>query len=345
MLPEAVPWQSWTDIRPSPWKNILLRRNHAPRGQEGELRLEDYPDRPQKTVQGWCSWHHFGRRINEKLVLDQVRKIREGMTTSERGNFYILIDDGWSRWGDWEGRGNGQFPSEMGETAEKLKTMGFRPGIWMAPFLVDPGSKLAVDHPDWLIEDRLGRKMEGMMQTPVDRHLGYKKWMIDIRKEPARQYLHQVMDRIVNNWGYELVKMDFLYAPYFYPDLQGGEGRDILRGFLGEVRKTVGSAYLMACGCPLEAAVGIMDSIRVARDVTLPWAYGKIPKKLLGWMHKGRIRMTEEKLLAWSGWEKKIALDPDAFCQGEELGVDRKTRQEWREMWKNCRVRFVGDKY
>ncbi|NDD82494.1 MAG: hypothetical protein EBZ53_08040, partial [Verrucomicrobia bacterium] len=72
----------------------------------------------------------------------------------------IQIDDGWNlpcrghprNWGDWSP--GEKFPQGMRAVADELHSLGFRAGLWLAPFSVDPGSRLAAEHPDWILRNR-----------------------------------------------------------------------------------------------------------------------------------------------------------------------------------------------
>ncbi len=62
----------------------------------------------------------------------------------------VQIDDGWQRdVGDWEV--NDDFPRGMAAMASTIADRGYRPGLWMAPFIALDGSKVFQEHPDWFI--------------------------------------------------------------------------------------------------------------------------------------------------------------------------------------------------
>ena len=67
------------------------------------------------------------------------------------------LDDGYQRaWGDWL-ECNPKFPRGLSFLAGEVRARGLEPGLWLAPFVVQPGSHLERAHPDWLLRDRRGR--------------------------------------------------------------------------------------------------------------------------------------------------------------------------------------------
>ena len=68
---------------------------------------------------------------------------------------YIQIDEGYQRsHGDWEG--NERFPHGMKWLAERIKAYGFKPGLWIAPYVISERSDVFRQHPDWLVHRRDG---------------------------------------------------------------------------------------------------------------------------------------------------------------------------------------------
>jgi alpha-galactosidase len=41
----------------------------------------------------------------------------------------------------------------MGGIARKIHELGFKAGIWLAPFLVNENLPLAKEHPDWFLKE------------------------------------------------------------------------------------------------------------------------------------------------------------------------------------------------
>lgn len=105
--------------------------------------------RPAPTV--WCSWYEYFTAVTEDDIHENLR----AMDTLDLPIDVVQIDDGYqSRLGDWLTL-SGRFRSRAG-IADAIRARGRRAGIWTAPFLVDPASDLAAEHPDWLVRTSSG---------------------------------------------------------------------------------------------------------------------------------------------------------------------------------------------
>ena len=92
--------------------------------------------KPKNPIKGWCSYYAFGTEINETIILNQVHALQKNNLSAFE---YILLDEGWNNaWGDWLTYDKKKFPSGLKQCAQKIKSLGFKPSIWIAPFLVSP---------------------------------------------------------------------------------------------------------------------------------------------------------------------------------------------------------------
>ena len=86
---------------------------------------------------GWCSWYFFYQEINEGEIKITAKWIAANL--KDYGVHYVQIDDGWQGTGrglgenrDWSTINN-RFPSGMDGLAAYIKSLGLKPGIWLAP--------------------------------------------------------------------------------------------------------------------------------------------------------------------------------------------------------------------
>ena len=107
---------------------------------------------------GWCSWYHFFEKVSEKDLTDnivhmQALKNENGLKADRLGFSLFQIDDGYQRaWGDWLLLDKERFPSQcMNVIVNQVEEAKMTPGLWMAPFACDKHSKLAADHPSWIL--------------------------------------------------------------------------------------------------------------------------------------------------------------------------------------------------
>ena len=68
-----------------------------------------------------------------------------------------LIAEGWQ--GDWrsEQTSKDKFPSGLKGAADAARQRGLVPGLWVAPWAADKRSKLARQHPEWMLRKPLVR--------------------------------------------------------------------------------------------------------------------------------------------------------------------------------------------
>jgi alpha-galactosidase len=178
------------------------------------------------------------------------------------------IDSGFeAKVGDWLESKPG-FPQGVGTLAEEIRSKGMKPGLWLSPFIVHSGSKIARQHRDWLLRGRLGVPLTS---SYVSNNLNKA---LDLTRPQALEHVCEIVRKAVEEWGYAYLKLDYLYAA-------GIKGRyrertktraQVLRRGLEALRETVGpDVELLGCGVPLGSAIGIFDSVRIGPDVAPSW--------------------------------------------------------------------------
>ncbi len=207
----------------------------------------------------WCSWYSLFTDIDETGIL----QILEGVKDLSFDVFQI--DDGWQlAMGDWDV--NAKFPSGMSAMARRIQAAGFQTGLWLAPFIVQPKSSLYRDHPDWLLRDEQGDLI------PAGHCWGSVFYGLDTTHPDVLKWIGETIAR-VRAWGYDYLKLDFLYAaamPAKRHRNVGGE--EAYRLGLEAVRKAAGDdAYLLVCGAPILSSLGLADAARIGPDVTPMW--------------------------------------------------------------------------
>ncbi|MGH9034010.1 MAG: hypothetical protein ACRDZV_17950, partial [Acidimicrobiia bacterium] len=106
-------------------------------------------------VHGWESWYHYGLVVDREHMLENARVLLDRYR--DRPGFDLVqLDDGWQvTYGAWWP--NDRFPEDLAELTADVRALGGRPGLWLAPFMVQPGAPgLGVDHADWAVRDDEG---------------------------------------------------------------------------------------------------------------------------------------------------------------------------------------------
>jgi alpha-galactosidase len=226
--------------------------------------------RAGSIINGWCSWFYTLAQVTEdEVVLNAAFAAKH---LKQFGLEYIQVDEGYQRWhGDWEG--NERFPHGMKWLADKLKSYGFKPGIWISPYVISEPTELFQKHPDWLVKrpdgtlQRVGNWAENS-EPPTDENP--KRYCLDITHPEAAKWLYNLIDTITNDWGYEMIKIDFvawsvLAAQHYYdPTLSSAQ---VYRKGLEIMRTAAGNkCHILECG-PAAITAGLIDSMRIELDV------------------------------------------------------------------------------
>ncbi len=246
--------------------------------------LEQYADavgtaqnaRTRSVVNGWCSWFYTLAEVSEDEVLRNAAFAARHLR--ELGLQYIQIDEGYQRsHGDWEG--NERFPHGMKWLAERIKRYGFKPGLWISPYVIAENTDVFKQHPNWLV-----RRRDGSLQrignwenesSPGALSEVVKRYCLDVTHPQAANWLHELFETIVQRWGYQMIKLDFmawsiLGAERFRDPVVGSaeayrRGLEIMRAAVGD------DCHILDCG-PGNTTVGLIDSMRIEADIN--YGYG-----------------------------------------------------------------------
>lgn len=220
-------------------------------------------------MSGYTSWYNYFQKIDEKTMLRDLN----ALDIVKDSVSIFQIDDGYEPFvGDWCYDNPAKFPKGMKYIADAIHDKGYMAGIWLAPFSVQIKSRTYKEHPDWVLRYPDSGK-------PI---LGCAGWggayTLDIYNEEARAYIRDFFDMVLNVWGYDMVKLDFLYSACMYP--RGNKSRGTLMcEAMDFLRECVGDKLILGCGVPLGAAFGRVDACRISCDVDLKYE-GKFYNKL-----------------------------------------------------------------
>ena len=226
---------------------------------DGWFSAMDCQPRQTKPLAGYTSWYNRYEAIKEQDVRNDLAGCRELLRPGD----LFQIDDGWEpSVGDWLEPDEHKFPGGMKALSDEIHQSGFLSGLWLAPFACTEQSALYRQHPDWLL------KMDGKPWKAGGNWGGF--YALDMDVPGVQDYLKRVFDRVLNVWGYDLVKLDFLYAAApFGSENESRAGRMIRAMEL--LRSLCGDKKILGCGVPLMSAFGLVDYCRIGCDVSLRW--------------------------------------------------------------------------
>ena len=141
---------------------------------------------------------------------------------AEAGCEYFCIDAGWYADGDWwdnvgEWKESAlRFPEGMKKTTDYIRSFGMVPGVWLEPEVMGIYCKKAAQVPDDWFFVRHGKRV-------YDR----SRFQLDYRNPRVREYMTDVVDRLVQEYGVGYIKTDYNIEPGIGTELYAsscGEG-------------------------------------------------------------------------------------------------------------------------
>lgn len=214
---------------------------------------------PETAPTGWCSWYHYFTDVTAGDVRTNVADLDEWDVDLD----VVQLDDGYeTAFGDWRTLADG-FES-MRDLRDDVAAAGYDPGLWLAPFYVQADSQLAREHPEWLLTDGGDPVDAGARHGPM--------YALDTTHPEVTVWLRETFTTVVEEWGFEYLKLDFLYAAA----LPGDRHRDVTRAEayrhgLETIRDAVGDAFILGCGAPGFPSVGLVDAMRIGPDTAPYW--------------------------------------------------------------------------
>jgi alpha-galactosidase len=270
---------------------------------------------------GWCSWYQYFHDVTEDALRHNLARA---------GDFPIdvfQLDDGYQRAiGDWLQTAPA-FPSPLERIATDIATAGYTPGVWLAPFLVGPESGLAAQHPDWIARRASGDPVIGN----INPGWGGETWTLDTTHPEVLAHL-EALARTLVEMGWKYLKLDFTYAPSFtgaWHDPARTPAERVRAGYDAIRRGAGDDTFILGCGAPLGACIGVVDGMRIGPDVAPAW---DPPAARDGYADaapstKNALRNT----LARSFLHRRLWLnDPDCvMLRSSDTGLNRAQIETW----------------
>lgn len=223
---------------------------------------------PSLGWQSWSppipAWHHLPRRDYAPLPL-----------LSHPPNPSISPKPPLTYWCSWYALGRRINYDNLLAQAELIRQSNLN----ISHFLIDDGWTFA----PWLkflIRELHDLKFQvGLWYAPFTRH----------RHLP----LYPTLDQLVQDYRVDLLKLDFLYQPYFAPHLKDDAlPHQTLVELFTYLRTQYPNLYTIACGCPFSPALGLVDAIRISKDTTFPPPVPRLARHLL---YHSRLRLLAAK--------------------------------------------------
>lgn len=220
---------------------------------------------PDVVTSGWCSWYYYFTNVSEAEVIANLDYISARKDTLPFE--YVQIDDGYqAEIGDWL-TPNDKFPHGMKWLAGEIHSRGYKAGLWLAPFLAGAKSQLFREHPAWFTKYSTGAPAIGTVNW------GQPCFALDTTHPEVQEWLANVFRTICDDWGYDYVKIDFIFAGAVDGtryDQTLTRAQAYRRG-LEIIRDAVGKRFVLACGNPMGPSIGLVEGARIGPDVGPFW--------------------------------------------------------------------------
>jgi alpha-galactosidase len=289
---------------------------------------------------GWCSWYHYYGTDNA----DDIRQNMQAIKTSPLNDRlkFIQIDAEWNRlerdsqgwedwwnlpgkeaarwWGDWVS--GGKYPQGMKALVEEIHSNGFQAGLWLAPFSVDKASQLYKKHPDWVVQVT----GQNSKLNPLAGSGG--AYGLDLTNPGAQEFIRTTFRRVFKEWGFDYIKIDFLVggAMEGHRADQTKTGVEAFRIGMQIIREEAGQdKFILNCGSPIAAAIGLCDGMRVGMDTGGRWF---APMNLKEWRFGNCCIKAAANSTIWRQWMHRIWWhnDPDcALVRNQPIEIEMET--------------------
>lgn len=132
------------------------------------------------------TWQPFTYNINEKLIHELADAL------AGTGTDLFIIDDGWqNESGEWQVDRN-KFPNGLKPVCDYIRSKGMQVGLWFAFGNVKASSRLAKEHPEWLIHDINGKPMNIHFDNPQDLTMSMGSGWFDYMLNVVRRYVREL---------------------------------------------------------------------------------------------------------------------------------------------------------
>lgn len=218
-----------------------------------------------KKLKGYTSWYNYYQNINQDIIIRDLNSL-----AGEKDLVNIFqVDDGYqTAVGDWLSVDVEKFPKSMKFIADSIHQKGLEAGLWLAPFAAQRTSKLAKEHPDWLVKNEKGKPI-----CVGPNWNGF--YALNIYNPQVREYIKNVFNEVLNVWGFDLVKLDFLYAASVIPMNNKTRG-EIAYDAIDFLRECVGDKKILGCGVQQMPCFGKVEYMRIGADMALGWKHNII---------------------------------------------------------------------
>lgn len=257
--------------------SFLRTRQRKPFSAKHALNKDNMPG-------GFESWYNHYTDIHEDLILEDLAALDKSdnlikLRYIDRDRPVVFqIDDGWEQAvGDWT-VDRTRFPRGLAPVAREIEARGYIPGLWLAPFLITRKARFFTEKKEWLLRDKSGKPVVAGFNDRWDNYF----YALDLSRQDVRDYLRELMDTVIDEWGFRYLKLDFMYAGLLSGAYQAGTAaydhyESACRILTARKKDAQGNpvAYL-GCGVPFGASYTHFPLSRIGADTRESWDWFKV---------------------------------------------------------------------
>ncbi len=282
--------------------NTVFKKWNTFKNKENSLYFNNKSQ--SKAAFGWTSWYHYYTHINENIILKNLNAFQEKNIPLD----IFQIDDGYQHAvGDWLDVDKKKFPNGLKTISSAIQKQGAKAGIWLAPLIVEKKSSIYRKHPEWLLKDNKGNPIK-VGYNPMWSGFYYA---LDIQNPSVKEYLSGVFYTMKHKWGFDMFKLDFLFAAAVQSTPYKNKGQ-IMAETMEFLRQTCGDSLILGCGVPLSSAMGVVDYCRIGADIHLSWEHSLL-KFIRARERVSTIVALHSVLSRWQIGGNAFWNDPDVF--------------------------------
>lgn len=304
------------------------------------MNVEDVKPR----IKGMCNSYYWnGNKIDETIInneLDSIERLPGKLDLD-----YFQLDAGYTDYfGDWTDYKK-RFPNGFEPIVKRINSLGYKPGIWISPFAINPATKLHDHHPSWLLRGDHKTHFEGRFTSPVDTLMDVLDLeVLDPTKQEVKDYLADVFGHF-RELGFKLFKIDFMYPlclskKYSKPVTRA---RALYEG-IKHIKDVLGDECTILTGITqISPIVGLADFVRTGIDTLNPFVCGLpgVNRMVNEFMLERNIKETEARLFlngkVWRG-------DPDVLVFRKDTGLSPGIIKRHKDLTlKNDLSLWIGD--
>ena len=211
--------------------------------------MKDIERAPAEKLVGYCT-----SELDELSEDSVYEKIGDMKKFPVKPNVF-LVDERYCKVGDWLEPDEDGFPEGLRDIIDEAHDCSLIAGISISPFAVDERSNIAEKHCDWILRSADGRYVKTKNNL----------FVLDFCNPEVKEYIRECLHTILFMWGFDLVKLNNLYAAAMFPSNGMSRGQK-MHSAMKFLRECCGGKLMFADHVPLMSAFGVADYCSVTCD-------------------------------------------------------------------------------